>query len=135
MPNLILKCTKNVKQLVDLKIVFAELHRLVVATLDNAKLDVCVSYFIPIERFYMADGKDKRRAHVSLSIDVYAGRQQQQRTALAAHCLLYLTDTYAATAGKKRLDIFVEVRDMEREACAETVATAARSCPTCSSLT
>jgi 5-carboxymethyl-2-hydroxymuconate isomerase len=114
MPLFNLKISSSIKTTVEFKTIFADLHTILVKTLDNAKLSSCKSWVETIEHTYVGDGSNPQDALIFLSIRFFNGRPVEQRGSLAEQVLAYLRSVYS----DPNIHIVVDVSELNRDTCA-----------------
>ena len=113
MPNILLEYSTNVSEVVDYKLLFIEIHK-ILNEVAGIKLDNCKSRVSEIERFHIGDGHPSN-AFVQMSISFIAGRSDEVKQNVGEACLDCLKQFYEKSMEKLDLQLTVELIDIRRE--------------------
>ena len=119
MPHLALEYSANVPDSVDWQRVMVRVHRALL-TLDLFRVEDLKSRAIRLEHVLVGDGS-MTTGFVHLTVSILSGREPETRHAISHRCLEVLGEELAPAARQLRLDITVDVREMERQGYAKIV--------------
>ena len=115
MPQLTLEYTRNIDDS-ELKVgeILGELHQ-TLADKGGIDLGAFKSRARRLDTFRIGDG-DGQRAFVHLEVGLFSGRSLELRQALGDHCLDVLKRHFAPALLEHKMQITVEMREIDREA-------------------
>ena len=113
MPHVILECSRNIIEEIDLHPVFVRIHEALVG-LGTFALEDIKSRAITHDRHAVGDGRPQS-AFVHVQLSILEGRPKEIREAAGAAILAILRETYRRSWEELQLSLSVEVREMARD--------------------
>jgi 5-carboxymethyl-2-hydroxymuconate isomerase len=114
MPHLILEYTANVEQPIQFEMLFADLHQILVEE-GGIRLDNLKSRANRLDAYYIAGGAADQ-AMVHLDLRLLAGRPPAWKQQIGQQVLHCLKDYYGPSLASLRLQITVEIHDIDPDA-------------------
>lgn len=118
MPHICLKKTQNINQKISSEALFSQVCQLIIENLENAALESCAAWEEVLPQVYFGSG-DPSKSKAILTIEIFSGRPETQRQALAQACSDYLKTVLAPQIEGSDCSLFVEVREMNKQTCAK----------------
>jgi 5-carboxymethyl-2-hydroxymuconate isomerase len=112
MPHCILEYSANVRDSIDFKRFFSELHRLLAAS-GEIDLERLKSRAVRREEYLIGDGKPEN-AFAYLQISMLSGRSSEVRKRLGEDALKLLAGYYSRSQEQLNCSLTVEIREMDR---------------------
>lgn len=112
MPHLILEYSSNLSQEIEFSLLFPEMHRLL-GEIGGIHVENCKSRAVRREAYYIGHG-EPANAFIHLTVQILEGKPPEMREALGNALLGVLKRIYAPSAVEHRLQITVEIREMQR---------------------
>jgi len=119
MPHLTLEYSANLPDSIEWPAVLGAVHRALVA-LDLFQVEDLKSRAVRHGQVLVGDGS-MTTAFAHLTVNILSGRAPDVRTAISHRCLEALQEQLAPVGARIRLDITVEVREMDRQSYAKLV--------------
>jgi 5-carboxymethyl-2-hydroxymuconate isomerase len=114
MPHLTLEYTSNIDQTIAFPELFTELHG---ALVDVAGIDIvnCKSRAVQHDTYHIAAG-EATQAFAHLEIRLFTGRSSAIKTEIGRRSMNILETHLAPAAARQKLQISVEIKEIERQA-------------------
>ncbi|MBI4751654.1 MAG: 5-carboxymethyl-2-hydroxymuconate Delta-isomerase [Acidobacteria bacterium] len=112
MPHLTLYYTANLPAPTSFQPLLAEFHS-ILANVGGVKIGNCKSKAIRVEEFFVADGTQDQ-AFMHLDLRLLEGRSLELKQDIGKHCLTAIKSAFSDLVEHNRVQITVEIRDIER---------------------
>jgi 5-carboxymethyl-2-hydroxymuconate isomerase len=113
-PHLTLEYTANLAQDIPFSSLFSELHQ-VLSNVCGVHVANCKSRAVRHETYVIGQG-EVENAFVHLTVQIMKGRSPELKGELGCALMEVLQRYYTASAAQHRLQITVEIRDLQRAA-------------------
>ncbi|MGQ3890514.1 5-carboxymethyl-2-hydroxymuconate Delta-isomerase [Legionella sp. CNM-4043-24] len=111
MPHITLEYSSNVRQPVDLRPLFDDIHQLLTRELPT-QLSSCKSRALPCEQYLLGAG-EPNVAFAHLHIKIMAGRSTEKKTYLGHVLLEMMNQFFRLDAAHLDLQLSVEIEDLD----------------------
>jgi len=113
MPHLTLEYSNNLPVPVDFKALFKNLHEALIV-IGPFRLEDIKSRAIPYPEYYIGVGLPEN-VFIHLTVSILSGRDVDFKKRIGERMLSILRETFLKTCLKRRCDITVDIREMQRE--------------------
>lgn len=113
MPQITLEYTNNISPDIDFKAFLAQAHK-DIAELIETKPENCKSRILCRDNYVIGNG-DEKNAMLYLTVEILAGRDNQQKAKLSQHLLEVLHDLLQQERKKLDLQTIVYIKDLDTE--------------------
>lgn len=113
MPHIILECSDNIVEEIDLAVVGSDIHGIFIKLSDTFKLGTLRTRVVRGD-YHIADGNNNN-SFVHANIELIAGRPLELKKALIDEVIIYLNGYFSETLAKQNCVVSVELREIDPE--------------------